>query len=128
MDLYEEMAKSDAGRRILERLEEEARLRDGVARQTLWECEDGWVIGYTTTRVAGGPFHDHWVVMAYRPTGKGARTGKATEWRRTYARGFATRKTARRRAEALYYQHSPKAAQRHGVSSPGTSSLGELLP
>jgi len=90
--------------------------RNGSARQCQWQAEDGWIIAYTTTRVMGGPFHDRWAVMAYKPVGKGARSGrgKASEWRRVYSRGFATRKAARRQAEKLYYRHSPKLAAKHG--------------
>jgi hypothetical protein len=54
--------------------------------------------------------------MTYKPVGRGARTGKAREWRCIYKRAFSTRKAAKARAVALYYQHSPKTAKRHGVT------------
>jgi len=98
-------------RRLFMELELE---RVGSARQAHWECEDGWIAGYTTERITGGPFDGRFAAMAYKPVGKGARTDP-NEWKRVYYRGFSTRKAARRRAEAIYYRHSPKAAARHGV-------------
>lgn len=82
--------------------------RTGSAPQALWDCKDGWTVGYTTGRIKGGPpqIRGRFAAMAYKPVGKGARTGKATEWKRVYLRGFSTRKAARRRAEQLYEQHS----------------------
>lgn len=80
--------------------------RDGSARQAFWAAKDGWRIAYTTERITGGPFDGRFATMAYKPVGKGARTGKANEWRRVYYRGFSTRRAARARAEALYRQHS----------------------
>ena len=88
--------------------------RSGSARQALWTCEDGWIVGYTTERVVGGPFDGGFAVLAYKPTGKGARSGSPSEWQRTYGRRFSKRRLARARAEALYYRHSPRAAERHG--------------
>lgn len=88
---------------------------DGLAKQCTWACEDGWRVGYTTTRIRHGKNDGKFAAMAYKPTGKGARSRKASEWVRVYFRTFATRKSARKRAEAMYYQHSPKAAERHGI-------------
>jgi hypothetical protein len=81
---------------------------DGWARQQLWDCPDGWIVGYTTEPVHDGPpdITGKFVTLAYKPIGKGARSGKPTEWERVYRRGFAKRKTARARAEALYEKHS----------------------
>lgn len=90
---------------------------EGEANQAQWQTEDGWIVSYTTSRIEGGRNHGKFAVMLYKPTGKGARTGKASEWTRTYMRAFSTRKAARKRAEQLYYQHSPKTAERHGVAS-----------
>lgn len=81
---------------------------DGSARQTQWSAEDGWLIVYTTERVDRGRWAGRFVTMAYRPEGKGARSGKAERWRRVYARPFSTRKAAKARAIALYRKHSPK--------------------
>lgn len=81
---------------------------DGSARQRQWTAEDDWIIVYTTERVDRGRWAGKFVVMAYRPEGKGSRTGKAERWRRVYARAFATRKGAKARAIAMYRQHSPR--------------------
>jgi len=97
--------------------EEQQAQRSGSARQQIWDCEDGWLVGYTTERVrGGGVLEGTFAVLAYKPIGKGARGGRrtATEWKRVYVRGFAKRKTARARAEVLYYRHSPRIAARHG--------------
>lgn len=90
--------------------------RVGYARQTLWTCEDGWIAGYTTERITGGPFDGKFAVMAYKPTGRGARGGRKTaqQWERVYYRSFATRKAAKKRAEDLYWKHCPKRAARVG--------------
>ncbi len=91
-------------------------LPDGSARTAQWHAEDHWIIAYSTERVYGNPqapFDGKFVAMTYRPVGKGARTGKAERWRRTYMRGFATRKAAKARALALYREHSPKWAARN---------------
>jgi hypothetical protein len=92
---------------------------DGEARQRLWNCDDAWIVGYTTERITGGDLEGKFAVMAYRPQGPGARSGRTTaktEWVRVYFRGFATRKGAKERATTLYYRHSLKTARRHGVS------------
>ena len=82
--------------------------RDGHARQALWPCKDGWIVGYTTERIEGGPFDGRFATMAYKPVGKGARTGDATEHVRVYYRGFNTRRSARARADALYTKHNAR--------------------
>jgi hypothetical protein len=110
MDLYEALRKSESGRAIMARLEEEARLRDGVSRQAEWHAEDGWIIIYTTSRIKGGPHDGKFLTQAFKPVGKGARAGrgKAQEWEQAYRRQFSTRKAAAKRADELYRQHSPK--------------------
>jgi hypothetical protein len=80
---------------------------DGSARQAMWQARDGWIIAYTTERITGGPFDGKFATMAYKPVGKGARSNP-TEWKRVYWRGFAKRKSARARAEALYERHNAK--------------------
>jgi O-acetyl-ADP-ribose deacetylase (regulator of RNase III) len=99
--------------RALARMEADARARDGVASQAEWHAEDGWVIIYTTSRVEGGPHAGKFVTQAFRPVGKGARTGQAATVKQVYRREFSTRKAAKARAVALYRQHSPKWAARH---------------
>lgn len=81
---------------------------DGSARQTTWNAEDGWIVVYTTERVDRGRWAGRFVTMAYRPEGKGSRTGHAETWRRVYARPFATRRAAKARAIAIYRKHSPR--------------------
>lgn len=116
VDLFAALSQTDVGRDVLADFDRIARQRDGEARLTEWLCEDGWIVTYSTTRVVGGPpaIRDKYVVMLHKPVGKGARGGRRTaqSWQRTYMRGFAKRKTARARAEALYWQHNPTRAAR----------------
>ena len=112
-DLFERLSQTDTGRNILADFDQMARQRDGVAAQQHWTAEDGWIIGYTTSRMRGGPHDGKFVTQALKPVGKGARTGKAVEFHETYRRQFSTRKAARARALALYKQHSPKWAAKH---------------
>jgi hypothetical protein len=79
--------------------------QNGSANQVHWRCGDGWIVGYTTERVTGGPHDGKFVAMAFKPYGKGARTDPQ-QWKRVYTRAFAKRKTARARAEAMYDQHA----------------------
>lgn len=115
------MSVNDAMGRIAEGLLEQDFERwapilmpDGSARQRQWTAEDGWIVVYTTERVDRGRWARKFVTMAYRPEGKGARTGKAEQWRRVYARPFATRKAAKARAVELYADHSPKWRAKYG--------------
>lgn len=75
----------------------------GSARQAQWECEDGWVVIYTTTRVQGGPHHGNFLAQLFRPPKKGSST-YVQEDRRI----CATRKEAKARAVTWYREHSPK--------------------
>lgn len=79
---------------------------DGLARQQLWQARDGWIVGYTTERIRGGRFAGAFAVLAYRPVGKGSRTGKPEEWQRVTFSRCATRRRARERAETLYERHN----------------------
>lgn len=79
--------------------------QDGRARQAYWQAPDGWIIVRTTSRVEGGPHDGKWVVQLMRPHGKGARSGSGTEWRETYRRAYATRKSMNARARKLWEQH-----------------------
>lgn len=85
----------------------------GTAPQSFWECEDGYVIMRTTSRVSGGRHDGKWLLKVYKPVGKGARSGKATEHVCCYTRAFATRKAMLRRGDVLYRQHSPKWDRKH---------------
>lgn len=82
-------------------------------RMQQWQAEDGWIIGYTTTRVVDSKHDGKFLVVAYRPYGKGSRSGKAKRWKIDYERSFAKRKDARNRAMTLYRQHSPKFNEEH---------------
>lgn len=114
------MTSNEIGLRIeaefLELMGEEAYAQifspDGMARQTEWLCRDGWLVGYTTSRIRHGRNDGKFAAFAFKPIGKGARGGRrtATSWKRVYFRAFAKRKTARARAEQLYHQHQRKPA------------------
>ena len=95
---------------------------DGSARQRTWTAEDGWLAVYTTERVDRGRWAGKFVVMAYKPEGKGARTGKAERWRRVYARAFATRKAAKARAIEIYADHSPRWRAKYGRDGRGAGA------
>lgn len=99
-------------RRIAQAMEGILRERDGVARQAMWDCEDGWYVVYTTGRIVGGPHDGKFLTLLYKPVGQGART-KPSEWICVKKVQSATRKGARARAERWFYQHSPKTKERH---------------
>lgn len=80
-------------------------------RVALWQCPDGWIVGYTTTRVERGPDAGRFVAVAYKPVGKGARSGRAEQHVMTYQRAFSTRQAAKARAEALYAQHATPSSR-----------------
>lgn len=84
--------------------------QNGSARQQLWPCEDGWIVGYTTERVSGGPHHGKFVALAYAPTSQ--QTLDEGSLTRTYWRSFTKRRLAKARAVELFKQHSPKWAER----------------
>ena len=82
----------------------------GMARKQEWFADDGWLIGYATSRIVGGPHDGKFATWADKPVGKGSRGDwkTAQQWERVYFRGFTKRKTAKARALALYAQHSPE--------------------
>lgn len=100
--------------RVWRRIEASMPAPDGRASLATWECEDGWTVQYTTSRVEGGPADGKFAVLVFRPVGKGSRSGKATTLKRVTFTRCATRRRAREVAERHYYRHSPKAAARHG--------------
>jgi hypothetical protein len=119
-DLFEKMEQTAAGRAILAEFHKQSLERDGgYERSQQWTCEDGWIVEYTTTKVEGGPLDGKYAVMAYKPYGTGARGGRRTarNWQRVYIRGFVKRKTARARAETLYWKHNPTRARKYGKAS-----------
>lgn len=84
---------------------------DGSGKTRTYTAEDGWFVDYSTERVRGGPHDGKFAVLAYRPVGPGSRSGdlrKISEWTRVYFRGFAKRRSAKRRALEIYFQHSPR--------------------
>jgi hypothetical protein len=118
----------DIGKRIFERvagqLDDESLIRffspDGLGKTRRYrECEDGWIIEYSTERVRGGRLDGDYCVFVYRPTGSGARSGRgqATTWERTEVRRCKTRREAKALAEARWWAHSPKRAAKHGKAS-----------
>ena len=110
----EERASRLLSQHLVEELEQLARSRDGVARQSQWHAEDGWIIVYTTSRIQDGPHDGRFLTQAFKPVGPGSKSGKAESWVVAYERAFSTRKAAKDRALALYAQHSPKWAAKHG--------------
>lgn len=114
------------GRRIFEAIAEtdpEAAERmffpDGSAKTRQWPCDDGYIVEYSTERARGGRWDGHFVVLLFKPIGKGSRSGNAEEWKRVYFRGFKTRATAKRRAVALYHQHgSPEVRETWAKATP----------
>lgn len=112
-DLFESMMESPSGRRVMEMYADAMVERDGYASTAQWECEDGWLVLYTTERITGGPHDGKFLCQAFKPYGKGARTNPQ-HWKEVYRREFAKRKSARARAEVLFYKHSPKRAAKHG--------------
>ncbi len=87
---------------------------EGLARHATWQAEDGWLVSYTTTRVRAGRLDGLFAVMLYAPKGKGSRSGKGERWERVKLERCDSRREAKQRALAAYYEHSPKAAARHG--------------
>lgn len=119
-DLFDRLSHTDAGRNLLDEFERQAiAASGGYKRDQQWLCEDGWIILYTTTPMIGGPDDGKFMVVTYKPYGTGARGGRKTahQWARTYQRAFVKRKTARARAEVLYWRHNPtRAANGEGIS------------
>lgn len=110
IDPFDALRQTSAGRRILDMMEETTRKRDGVARQAYWECEDGWMVAYTTLRVKGGPHDGKFVAQLFKPNRRGS---KATGWVENKRVVRSTRKAARAQAERWYRRHSPKWDARH---------------
>lgn len=90
---------------------------DGLARTAQWICEDEWIVEYTTTRVRHGKYDGLFIVLVFEPFGPGSKSGNAKKWRRVKVERCKTRREARARAEAHYYEHSPKRAAKHGRTS-----------
>lgn len=81
--------------------------------------ERATIVAYTTERIrwsAGGRNDGRFGLLVYKPVGKGSRSGKADTWELVRFNTYAKRKTAKARATTIYYDHSPKAAKRHGFT------------
>lgn len=87
-------------------------------RMAQWNAEDGWIVGYTTTRVVNSEHDGKFLVAAWKPFGPGARTSP-TRWKLAYERSFTKRNLARARALRLLAQHSPKWAAAVTVDDQG---------
>ncbi|HSV08562.1 MAG TPA: hypothetical protein VLI07_18745 [Candidatus Binatus sp.] len=92
---------------------------DGLAPTCDWKTEDGWLVSYTTKRIRAGKLDGTFAVFVYEPRGRGSRSGKAERWERVRVDTCDTRREAKQRALAFYYEHSPKAAARHGWTGEG---------
>lgn len=94
-----------------------ARMRPRDPRMASWECEDGYIVGYTTERFGTGydPFdlgkHDgpsgtgKFGFFVYKPE---RRKGEIVSWALTRHRYLSKRKDAKRLAVVAYWQHNPK--------------------
>lgn len=92
---------------------------EGLARTSQWIAEDEWIIEYTTQRIRHGRLDGLFAVLVFKPTGKGSQSGKARRWERVRMDATDTRREAKQRALKFYYEHSPKAAARHGWNGEG---------
>lgn len=114
-DLFERLGQTASGRRIIDMFDDMAKERDGAARQAMWDCEDGWYVTYTTTRIVGGPHDGSFIAQLFKPgRGKAKNT-----WSQEDRRVCATRKEAKDRAIKWYREHSPKWNAKHPERSVG---------
>ena len=83
---------------------------EGLARTRQWQTEDDWIIEYTTSRIRAGALDGLFATLVFKPEG----SGRKRVWRRVRIYECDTRKEAKQLALRLYYEHSPKAAAKHG--------------
>ena len=83
---------------------------EGLAPTAAWQTEDDWLVEYTTKRIRAGKLDGLFAVMVFKPKGQ----GRKRVWERVRLDRCDTRREAKQRALAVYYEHSPKAAARHG--------------
>lgn len=84
---------------------------EGMCR---WQCEDNYLVGYSTTRIShsrNGKYDGKFACVVWKPDSK----KDPKIWKIVYYRAFSQRKLARKYAEKHYYLHSPKRAAKHGV-------------
>lgn len=111
VDLFAELERTQLGRHLLDELQR----YDEKAQQRFYRtCEDGWVVAYTTSPVVNGPDAGRFLMLVYKPVGKGARGGRRTaqSWELHQRRAFAKRRSAKARAEQLWRQHEAKGKGR----------------
>lgn len=85
----------------------------GSSRNQRWECEDKYIVGYSTEKITGsvgGKYDGKFACIVWKPVKS---KGKIIKWEIKYFRAFRQRKKAREYAEKFYYQHSPKQAIKH---------------
>lgn len=87
---------------------------EGLAPTCDWLTEDKWIVSYTTKRIRAGTMDGLFAVFYYQPRGKGSRSGHPEKWERVRVERCDTRREAKARAEAFFYEHSPSMAARHG--------------
>ena len=119
------MSAADVSRKIMERIAESMDDEtfvsvfspEGLAATLQYrECEDGFIIERTKTAVRGGKLDGFYAVFVFAPVGPGSRSGrgKASRWHRVKVERCKTRSESIDRAEALWYEHCPKLAKKHG--------------
>lgn len=87
----------------------------GLSRQAQWQCEDKWIVGYSTSSIeksSGGKYDGKFACAVWKPNNK----KNPSQWKMVYFRAFSKRKLARAYAEKFYYKHSPRKAKAHGRS------------
>lgn len=94
-----------------------ARMVPREPRMQQWDCEDGWIVGYTTERFGTGtdPFeldqHEgtggtgKFGFFVYKPE---STRGEVTSFKLVRHRYLTKRKDAKRLATLAYWQHNPK--------------------
>ena len=88
---------------------------EGLGRQAQWTCEDDWVVMYTTQRIKHGTLDGLFATTIFKPKGRGSKR----IWERVKLYRCDTRREAKQWALRAYYEHSPKAAAKHGWNGEG---------
>lgn len=86
----------------------------GSSQNCKWECEDKYLVGYSTGKITnsrGGKYDGKFACIVWKPI---KANGKIYKWEIKYFRAFNQRKKAKEYATKFYYQHSPKRAAKHG--------------
>lgn len=119
---------SEFSQRIMERiagsLDDETFIKlfspDGLASTRQWHCEDDWLVQWTTEPVRGGKYDGYFLVMLFKPVGKGSRAqrkGSASEWQRVKIERCKTRSECKQRREHHYWEHNPTRAAKCGKAT-----------